>query len=363
MKEDNKQEAVATPKKKRKIGFRAWLTIITFILLAITIYFAWPEMKQAWDLMEHVNIWIFLLLIPIQILSYYAVGGLIFSYLQAKKKIPNLNHWALTKISLELNFVNHIIPSGGVVGFTYLSWILKEYGVSAGRATMSQIVRFLLTFVAFLVLMLLALIWMIFDHEVSRTLVIVCVILTFATLMAIAIFIYLMGSEKRLDKFSRWLVRTGNKLIRFFTFGKKKNKIKLAPVEAFFNDLHKDYVNIKRDKKILWVPFWWAMLAQICDVMLYFVAFWSLGYIVNPAILLIGMGVSSVGAFISIIPAGAGIIEAIMIAFLVSSGVPMDVALAGTLLARVTLVTGTILFGYFFYQKTVATHGKSPVQR
>ena len=50
-----------------------------------------------------------------------------------------------------------------------------------------------------------------------------------------------------------------------------------------------------------------------------------------------------------------------MVWFLASSGVPMDVSLAGTLLARVTLVAGTIVFGYFFYQATVSKNGKSKV--
>ena len=353
----------APRKKSKKLGFRSWLTIITFVLLAIMIYFAWPEIVQAWGLMGSVNVWIFLLLIPVQILSYYAIGGLIFSYLQSKKKISGLKHWNLTRISLELNFVNHIIPSGGVVGFTYLSWILKDYGVSAGRATMSQIVRFLLTFVSFIFLMLLALIWMIFDHQVDRVLVMMCSLFVFGTLMAVSLFIYVMSSQQRLNKFSVWTVKTGNAVIKFFTFGRRKNIIKKAPIEDFFNDLHIDYLNIRKDKKVLWKPFLWAIAAQAFDVMLYWVAFWSLGHFVNPAVLLLGMGLSSLGSVVSLVPAGAGVTEAIMVWFLVSSGVPMDVSLAGTLLARVALVAGTIVFGYFFYQATVSKHGKSSVQR
>lgn len=350
-------------KKKSKLGFRGWLTLITFILLGVTIYFAWPEIIEAWELMGSVNIWIFLLLIPVQILSYYAIGGLIFSYLENKKKIPGLNHWVLTRISLELNFVNHIVPSGGVIGFTYLSWILKDYGVSAGRATMSQIVRFLLTFVSFVVLMLGALVWMVFDHQVSRSLVIMCAILAAGTLMSVALFIWVMSSKKHLDKFSKFVVKVGNSIIKFFTFGKKKKVIKRAPVDDFFEDIYNDYVNIKKEKKILWRPFLWAIMAQVFDVMLYMVAFWSLGFFVNPAVLLLGMGLSSVGAVFTLVPAGAGVTEAIMVGFLASTGVPLDVALAGTLLARVTLVAGTIIFGYFFYQATVSKHGNSPVQR
>jgi uncharacterized membrane protein YbhN (UPF0104 family) len=50
--------------------------------------------------------------------------------------------------------------------------------------------------------------------------------------------------------------------------------------------------------------------------------------------------------------------EAIMIAFLASAGVPAEVAIAGTLLARVLLMLGTVAFGFVFYQLTVLRYGK-----
>ena len=52
-----------------------------------------------------------------------------------------------------------------------------------------------------------------------------------------------------------------------------------------------------------------------------------------------------------------------MVAFLAASGVTPEVAIAGTLLARVTLLSGTILFGYVFYQLTVIKYGKRAADR
>jgi hypothetical protein len=52
-----------------------------------------------------------------------------------------------------------------------------------------------------------------------------------------------------------------------------------------------------------------------------------------------------------------------MIAFLASTGIPTEVAIAGTLLARVLLMLGTILFGYVFYQLTILKYGKSTTER
>jgi uncharacterized protein (TIRG00374 family) len=95
-------------------------------------------------------------------------------------------------------------------------------------------------------------------------------------------------------------------------------------------------------------------------VALLWIAFLALGYAVNPALLFVAFGLASIASAVSVTPGGAGVYETIMITFLASSSVPADVAIAGTLIARVTLVLGTILFGYVFYQLTIARYGKHP---
>ena len=51
-----------------------------------------------------------------------------------------------------------------------------------------------------------------------------------------------------------------------------------------------------------------------------------------------------------------------MIAVLAAGGVGQSQAIAGTLLARVTLLLGTIIFGYVFYQMSIVKYGKSTGQ-
>jgi uncharacterized protein (TIRG00374 family) len=75
--------------------------------------------------------------------------------------------------------------------------------------------------------------------------------------------------------------------------------------------------------------------------------------------LFIAFGISSIVSVFSATPGGAGIYEAIMIAFLASAGTPTEVAIAGTLLARTTLLIGTVIFGYIFYQLTINKYGKA----
>lgn len=337
---------------------RHWITIITLALLAVVVFFGWNQIMEAWKLLERVNLWIFILILPVQLLSYFMVGEILFSYLRSKGDLRKTTRWQMTRLSLESNFVNHIVPVPGAAGFSYLGWVLRRYGVSVSRSTMAQIIRLIMIFMSFVVLIVISVIALIFDNKANRTTVGVTLIFVIVSVGATSFLIYAINSKSRLIRITEKMTRFINGIICKITRGKKRQAIKPDKVESFFMEMHKDYLSIKRDKKILIKPICWAFITNIMDVLLIFIAFWSLGFIVNPAALFIAFGLSSIVAIFAATPGGTGFYEAIMIAFLASTGVPAEVAIAGTLLARATLLVITILFGYVFYQLTINQYGK-----
>lgn len=345
------------------MSFRSWATILTVVLLGLVVYFGWPEISHAWSLLGRVNIWILLLLVPIQLLSYYAVGDVIFSYIRSKGDLRGVSKWMTTRWALELNFVNHILPSGGAAGFSYLGWVLSRHGVSPGRAAMGQIIRFALMFLSFILLLFIALMVLILDHQVNRVIILFSFLLTIGAIGGTLLIAYMIGNKARLVKFSGKLAKLINKAVSILTLGKKQSIIKQEKVESFFNELHVDYIEIRKNKNILRKPFIWATVANASDIILIAIAFWALGTWVNPAVVFMAFSVTAITSFISVTPGGAGVYEAVMIAFLASAGVPAEVAIAGTLLARVVLLSGTIIFGYVFYQLTILKYGKNPIKR
>lgn len=349
--------------KHMKLSFRGWLTIITLVLLTIVIIAAWPEIVDAWELITQIDWWVLLLLIPVQIASYYATGGMIFSYLHAKGDIKDMSHWSMTRLALELNFVNHILPSGGAAGFSYLAWILSKHGVSAARSTMSQIIRFVLTFLSFVLLLVASIIFLTVTHHIDRSTVFVAIGLVVAAVGGTILVIWLISNKPRLERFSKWLSKTINRFVKWITRAKKQKVVKERMFLDFFGGLHEDYLAIRKERRILIKPFIWAIIANMLDVTLIWISFWALGYPIDAALLFVAFGIASIAGAISVTPGGAGVYEAVMVAFLAAAGVPPDVAIAGTLIARVTLLAGTILFGYIFYQLTVIKYGKSPAQR
>ncbi len=343
-----------------KLSFRGWLTIITLALLALVVSLAWPEIVKAATVIARIDWWILLLLIPVQILSYYATGGMIFSYLRAKGNIKEMSHWAMTRLALELNFVNHILPSGGAAGFSYLAWILRKFGVSPARSTMAQIIRFVLTFISFVVLLLVAVLVLTVAHEIDRVTVLIALLLVFAAVGGTLLVIWLIQDNQRLERFSHWLAKKINRIVWKVTRGKKRKLVRVETLLEFFGGLHDDYLALRRERRLLIKPFIWAIIANLLDVALIWISFWALGFPLNPALLFVAFGVASIAGAVSATPGGAGVYETVMVAFLAASGVTPEVAIAGTLVARITLLAGTILFGYIFYQLTVIKYGKRP---
>lgn len=340
------------------MSFRAWLSVITLVLITVIIFFSRHELLRAWDLLGRVNIWILLLLVPGQLLVYYTGGEMMFSYLRAKDSIGHVPKRSLTSMALEMNFVNHLLPSGGVSGVSYMSWRLGKYGVSSGRATMAQIVRYAMGFAAFTLLLSIAVFVVTLDGSINRWIILMSSILVGTMLSAMVAGIYLLSSPKRIVRFSSWLTRTLNNFVRNISLGRKKEVMDEESVEVFFMEMHDDYIALRHDKAILIKPFLWGLLFTAADVSLFLITFWALGSPVNPAPILIAYGVATIAGFFVVTPGGAGAYEAIMVAFLAVAGLDKGTAIAGIVLTRVILLLGTISMGYLFYQRALLKYGK-----
>jgi uncharacterized protein (TIRG00374 family) len=339
------------------MSFRAWLSLITVVLLAVILFVSRNELINAWQLLGRVNLWILALMIPLQILVYYAGGEMIFSYIRAKGQINKTKKRELIRIALEANFVNHILPSGGVSGVSYLNWRLGHHGVSGGRATMAQVVRHVMTFVAFSVLLLIALFAVTLDGTINRWIILASAGLFGIITSAIVLIMFVLSNKRRVDRFADWIYRLINLVVRRVTFGRRRKLVKQEIILNFLDDMHDDYLGLLHDKKLLIKPFLWGLVYTIGDAGLFMVAFWALGEVFNPAPILIAYGVASVAGFVVLTPGGAGVYEAIMVTFLAFAGIAGEVAIAGILLARVVILIGTIGFGYVFYQLALSSYG------
>lgn len=339
------------------MSFRGWLSIITFILIGVVLYFSRNELAHAWQLLEKVNIWILLALIPLQVIVYLAGGEMMFSYLRGRKKLrKKQSPVELASIALEGNFVNHVLPSGGVSGVSYLTWRMSHLGISPGQATMAQVVRHAVGFIATAVLLMISIVVVTIDGDVNRWVILMSSLIIGSMTISILAAIFLLSSKRRIDRFAVWLYRTLNVVTRKVTFGRKKELVSQERLTEFFDDMHHDFLELRHDKKLLIKPFCWAMVYIALDAGLFFVAFLSLGHVVNPAVILIAYSVASVAGFFILTPGGAGAYEATMVTFLAIAGLASGTAIAGIVLARAIILIGTIALGAVAYQRALLRH-------
>lgn len=342
------------------MSFKVWVSIISLLLLGLLVWLSWSEIAYAWELLSSVNLWILSLLIPVQFISYYAVGAMIFSYLKQKGSIKKVHGLATARIALELNFVNHILPTGGLSGIAYTNWRFKQFGIRPGRATMAQMVRYAVGAVAFVVILLAAVLFIALDGSINRWIVAFSALMVVAVVVGAALLAYLLNSNTRMKKFSRWSRIVINKTVRIITFGRKKHIVTQEKIQQFFEELHEDYVSLKKDKKLLIRPFIWGLVFVGFDAFMFMITFWALGYSVNFAVIVIAYGLAAVAGTIVLTPGGSGAYEAVMVAFMAVAGVPAGAAIAAILLTRIVLILGTIVFGYIFYQDALLRNGGRP---
>lgn len=304
---------------------------------------------------QKLNIWVLMLLIPEQILMYYAAGQIYFAFLQARRKIK-ISQARLTRISLEINFVNHALPSGGVSGLAYLMWRLKSLNVTAGQVSFIHVLRYAICALAntiqtwFAIIVLLIAGCVVAGGGWSLWLA-AFVALGIEGIIAVAWLI--VRRQKNVDWFSEKATTTINKVARKLTRGRKRKFLKPEAVTNFFADLRKDYLSIKENRRILWKPAVWGAFYSFLELATYWIVGCALGH---PEILpqiMVAEGVASVVGTVMVTPGGLGGYEGAMIAIMVATGVDLSVATVVVVVTRVCVLVGTIVSGWGFYQQAL----------
>lgn len=340
--------------------WKLWLNIITFVALAIIIFAAREDIGHVFQHLTDLNLAVLSLMIPAQLIVYLTLAKLFFHFFRATDvKVP---FKALISPMIELNFVNHVFPSGGVSGFSYLTLRLKPFGVSTAKSTLAQLGRFALMFMSFIALLLIALVLLAVEDRTSGLMVLAVSAVTFVLLFVTAVLIYVIGSEARISVFTTTLARWVNRLIHLFR-RKHPETISLANVKKTFLELHEDYVLLRKNPGRMRKAMWWGFLSSAAELLLLYIAFVAHGEWVNPGAVIVAYVIANLVGFIAILPGGIGLYEPLMTAVLISGGVHPALALSATLVYRVISLLLSLISGYALYHRAIQRHGKAELSR
>ncbi len=344
-------------KSKPKFSFRTILSILTFVLIIYVVYTNFSDIKEAISHISETNILVLLLLIPEQLFMYFCCGQMFFSYMRAKEDSKHVSAWTLMRVSLELNFVNHAVPAGGLGGLGYITWRLKPFGATAGQSSFMYVLRYIITICANQLQTIIAIVFLLIFGVVPMAgawVIGITAILSVGIIAGIAIAIAVASNKKRIDWFAKTATNFTNWFVKKITFGRKTDVLKREIVDKYLDDIHQDLMTARRHKKMLVRPILWGIVYSFLEIATYWIVAASLGH---PEILpqiMIGEAIGSVMG--AIVP--YGLYELGMVGIMASLGVDAGLSALVVLMTRVIVLASTIISGYGFYQHSISKIGR-----
>lgn len=338
------------------MNWRRILIIAAVVGLAGIAYFSRNEVGTALGLIKDAN-WALLALIPlVQLVSFLCNAMYYRSFLINFKYHVRLSK--LYKLSFALNFVNQVLPTGGVAGLTFITYALKEDHVPAGKSTLAQLGRYVLTFISYGIILVAAFLMLYFGGGIDKILVRITVILVIASILVVGGFLYAMYSKTRFNSLVYWVQR----VIDWFALKFKRSKKPLigkARVERALNEFHEGFEMVIRERQRFGVPFIFALAGNIMELSTLYIVFLALGMPINPGAMVISYATANASGAISLIPGDVGVYEATMVAVLTATGVPVAIGLSATILYRIMNKAIFLPVGFYFYSKFLAKNPKA----
>ena len=341
---------------------RRWkliLNIVTLVALGALVWAIRDQLGQTFENLFKVNAWLLLLMIPIQALNYDAQTRLysgLFGLVGQK-----LGYKFLFRSSLELNFVNHVFPSGGVTGISYFGLRMRDgHDLTAAKATVVQLLKLVLLFLSFEVLIVLGVFMLAVEGRMNSLVLMLAGSISTLLVVGTAGFVFIIGKKERISSFFSYVTRAINRLIQVVR-PKHPETINTAKARKLFEDLHDNYALISRDWRSLKRPLLWAFMANFWEVMMVYVVYLAFGDPVNFGAVILAYAVANFAGLVSVLPGGVGVYEGLMTLVLSATGVPSRLSLPVTVMYRVLSTLIQIPPGYYYYHKTLQS-SKVPAQ-
>jgi uncharacterized protein (TIRG00374 family) len=337
-------------KRRRFRMIFTWVTIIAMVGLA---YVLREQIMETVRNLGKVNAWVLLMLIPLHVMSYYSQGRLyqgVFRVVGERFRTKSMY-----RLTLELNFINNVFPSGGVSSFSYLPLRLRDEKVSTGKATLVQLMRFFLIFGAFQVLLFVGVFMLALHGDVNNLTILAASSLTTLLLIGTVLMAYIIGNKGRINAFFTFVTKVVNAIIHLVR-PKHPETISIAKAQSAFMELHENFLQVRRNVTQLKTPFIYALSFCVAEVLSIYTVYIAFGELVNPGAIILAYAIANFAGIISVLPGGIGIYEALMTGVLVAAGVPASLSLPVTIMYRILNMSIALPQGGWLYYR--ALHGK-----
>lgn len=339
-----------------KIGskWKKIITVVTLLALTVLIYVSRDQIGETMSNFGKVHTSFLLLIILWKFLVFHGYTKMYIGMFKILGK--KIEYWAMYKITLELNFVNNVFPSGGVTGFSYFGLKMHEFGISAGKSTLVQAMRFINTFISFQIFILAGVLVLAMADQASNLTILVASSLTTLLVVGTILLGYIIRSRDRISGFFTFLAKALNRLIQLVRPSKPET-ISISAARKMFYELHDNYLEIKKDLRKLKKPIIYISLANFGEVAALYSVFLAFGEAVNPGAVIIAFAIANFAGLISVLPGGIGIYEGLMVAVLATGGVSPAISIPAVIMYRILTMGLQLPIGYYFYHQTINSKG------
>lgn len=336
--------------QKAKARWKSVITAITLIALAGLVYAVRKQIGDSFHNLEKVNAWALTLMLLWQGLNYhsYAKQGQHLLRILGER----VRYRPLVRVTLELNFINNVFPSGGVSGLSYYNHRMKDAGVSAAKASLVHLMRFILGFISFQILMFLGLIMLAVEGKASGLTLLVGGSLATLVLVGTLGIAFVIGSKRRINTFFVALTKIANRIIHLVR-PQHPETINVERAKSTFEELHDNYNILKSNFGALKKPFLYSLLANLTEVLTIYTVYIAFGQWVNPGAVILAYAVANFAGFISVLPGGIGMYEALMTGVLAASGVSPGISIPVTVMYRILNMLIQLPPGYYYYYRNL----------
>lgn len=336
-----------TPKKSR---LKLFLTIATLIALVALVYGLRKDIGGVIENLGKVNAFALLLIIPMEALNYDAYARLnvrLFNTLGEK-----VRYWSMYRLTLELNFINHVLPSGGISGISYFTVRMRGLGVNGAKSTSAQVLKLFLLYASFQPLLILGLFLLALRGHVNDLVMVVASSLITLLIVGTMVAIYVIESRQRIRATLTFLTRLVNGAVHLV----RRNTPEIINIEraqSTFDELHDNYLIFKDRWRELKLPFLYMTIANATEVGAVYAVYIAFGHLVNVGAVILAYAVANFAGLISVLPAGIGIYEGLMTAVLAATGISPSLSIPVTVMYRVLNMSLQLTPGYVLYQDAV----------
>lgn len=336
--------------KMRNRRWKQLLTWLAILALGALVVALRHQILETISKLRDVNLFFVLLIAPLEALNHYGNARVyqgLFRILGDRFRIK-----PMYRLSLELNFVNTIFPSGGVSGFSYISLRMRDEDISSAKAGLVQMMRFVLLFVSFEVLLFLGLLLLALGGKANDVAILVAGSLTTLLVILTAAIAFVIGSKQRINGFFTFITRLINNIIHLVRPSHPET-INIQRAQAVFGELHEHYMHIRRNLDVLRKPLLFGLLGNLTEIGAIYVVYIAFGHLINPGAVILAYAIANFAGLLSVLPGGIGIYEGLMTAALAAGGIPASLSLPVTIMYRVVNMSVQLPPGYILYHRAL----------